>query len=166
MLGDVYVSPCCVNCGRVVGELDEHEKEAFLSDGWDSCLCFDCDPDSASTTPSIFWRWQEGDGFNLDGVELDVKVYGSTGHLYLATRAHEGARARVLSSYTYLNRNLKNSALLGNGLEVSMCPVCFGDGVNEVSDQTQPCCKCSGLGTIPVAVVIPLWLIQEGENNV
>jgi len=156
----------CHRCHAVIGEVSDDEILAVIFTEHSGALCFDCDPESADTTPSIFWQWQDGDVFYIGGDMHEVQSNSLLPHARAHERTHERARARGLSSYTYLNRTQKNSAILGNGLEVVTCDNCKGEGVNPDFNEGFLCSVCKGYGTVPVAIVLPLWLIQEGENNV
>jgi hypothetical protein len=157
--------PSCIQCGRRIGDCSPDEAEAFYSSGV-SMLCFDCEPVLASHRPFVFQDLHENDFLAIGGLgfqvrDMKLKCIGQS-----VTRAHERTRARVSSSYTYLNRTQKNSAILGNGLEVQTCQNCKGLGHDPDFNQDSRCLVCKGMGTVACAIVIPLWLIQEGENNV
>lgn len=150
MSSEVYVSPCCVNCGRVVGELDEKEKEAFLSNGFAGLLCFVCEPAEASYQPEIFKGLENGDILGIGDILLQVDA--SQAQLVVAShaRAHERTRARGLSSYTYLNRNLHNQAVLRELVEWVRCPECHGESGYEGFFAKNGCAVCGSQGGIPV----------------
>jgi len=180
--------PVCVRCGKGLGLMSEDEFAVLESDGFDSCLCFNCEPGEGWVDPDFFFDLQQGDQVQLDGemfyyddgllkrVQPAKRIEGTEWYLAdggtvdLATRAHERThertRARVSSSYTYLNRTPKNRALLGNGFEVACCPLCHGLGYYPEMWEKSVCPSCDGTGTVVLAIVIPLWIIQEGENNV
>jgi hypothetical protein len=155
--------PECSRCGAKMGICTRLEYEAFL-DG--NRLCFDCENFEASLYPEF---WQEITSGSI--VIIDKKPFFYEDGLwkqetFFHARAR-GARSRLsLSSSTYLNRSVRNSVFLKNGLDVSLCPVCLGSLELENSGQVEPCYECQGLGTVAIAIVLPLWLIQEGANNV
>lgn len=166
MSSELVFTPTCTKCGKGMGAMSEDELAVvILSDG-DSVLCFDCDPESASTTPSLFWKWQESDLFTLGDVVL--QVYGNYMQVIGASHAHahERTHARGLSSYTYLNRNLHNHALLGDGVEVKACGRCHGEGFINTFYGLVPCDDCQGVGVVEVAIMLPHWILGLGCENV
>lgn len=148
-----------------MGEFDADELIVLMLDGIDTVLCFDCDPESAATTPSIFWQWRAGELIDIGDsrfcVTADEQQIVEVGFV----PAHERTRPHVLSSYTKLNRNLKDSVLLLNGIEQSICPSCHGDSVSWDNAWGINCEKCDGHGVVEVAIVVPAWVIGLGCEN-
>src|SRR5687768_2244862 len=62
----------CGNCLKEMGRISKEERDAVFSDLDDHLLCFDCEPDSADTTPNIFWQWQENESFEIDDLRFDI----------------------------------------------------------------------------------------------
>jgi hypothetical protein len=159
--------PSCIGCGKSLGFMDVGELAALedCSSG-SGCLCFDCDPEAASTTPSIFLQWSENELFDIGDTGFQIrdgqlKVIGVS-----RAHAHERTRLRVLSSYTYLNRNSKNQALLSNGLVLSGCGKCRGTGELDGFVYIAECDACGGSGVLESAVIIPAWILGVGCENV
>lgn len=167
MSSESVIGLACNNCGKRMGSVSEEEFDAMITNDFGANLCFDCDPESASTTPSVFWQWQPGELIDIGDSRLCVAASGREIVEVGFVPPHERTRcARGLSSYTNLNRNIKNRVNLSNGLEIALCPVCMGNCEVEVSDQFMPCPKCDGVGTVVTAIVLPSWILGLGCENV
>jgi len=156
----------CAGCGRDMGEVSAEEFWELSDDGSVNGLCFDCDPESANTTPSFFWQWSENELFDIGDMSFQVRgnkleVIGGA-----QSRAHESTRARGLSSYTYLNRTPKRQSVLRNGLQVEVCPDCGGRAELLRDGYLVDCDRCASWGSKVNAIFLPLWIIEEGENDV
>lgn len=136
----------CGRCGKVMGDLDENELLFFASDESDGGLCFGCDPESAATTPSIFWQWQEGDVFAIGNEQFKLEENVSGYPVLVRLHTHERAHARGLSSYTKLNETVKNRQFWREGWEVEFCPNCMDDPKNFDIQKRQNCSVCGGSG--------------------
>jgi hypothetical protein len=156
----------CERCDKVMAILDDEELLQWLDLKVESGFCFDCDPESAATTPSIFWQWREGDSFTIGGEQFEVWALPGKAAELVQSHAHAHARARGLSSYTKLNRALHNHAVLGQSDTIeSSCPRC-GLGHGVLVDNGVHCLSCGSENGVVSHIVIPSWLIQEGGNNV
>jgi len=149
-----------------MADLDQNEFYWLIVEGPGPGVCFQCDPDVALQTPEFFLDWYENELFDIGDYGFQIR----DNHIRLIggsrARAHEHTRARGLSSYTYLNRNSSNRAILGNGLEIKVCPTCGGHGIEADQWESSDCGECDGWGSVASAIFLPLWLVQEGENNV
>lgn len=156
----------CKRCGESMGEFDEDELICLMLEGIDTVLCFDCDPESAATTPSIFWQWQDTDFFAIgdQGFEIVRGKMVMAGNVLTHARAR--MRTRGLSSYTYLNRPQKNRVFLGNGNEVEICQRCHGDGIYGDEFSHVSCFLCEGKGFEEIAIFLPRWILGLGCENV
>ena len=161
---DVWVfEPDCASCGRSVGNMSRDEFYEFVNG---SGLCFDCDPDSAETTPSIFWHWAAGElitiGDSVFCVAANRKEIVEVGY----SHAHERARARGLSSSTKVNTNEHNVMLFVDGVERKTCPLCRGLGYYPEFWENSVCGGCDGIGSIETAIILPTWVLGIGCENV
>jgi len=165
MSNDLTFNPACTRCGKRMGVMSEEEFIAIVMGDGDCGLCFDCDPDSAATTPSLFWQWKEGDVFEIEGLRMEV--YGGVLEFasVVQSHAHARARARGLSSYTKVNRALHNHVLLADGTVGYPCRVCEGKGEFTTGRITVACSFCDGEGFVVTEVVLPAWIIGLGCEN-
>jgi len=158
--------PQCRKCGLPMGEMTLTEFAACcLADGLPG-LCFDCDPDSAATVPGLFWLWREGESFTIGDTDFEVWALPGNASELVQSHAHESERARGLSSYTYLNRIEENGALDANGIELKICPRCKGFDTIHVHPEKEACGECGGLGLVPAAIVLPVWVLGLGGEHV
>jgi len=166
----------CVNCRKFMGLIDDDELLAYWDDKDDPGLCFDCDPDSASTVPALFWQWNLGDVFVLGDTSLKVRwdKYPEK-PLVCITHTHDAcAGARGLSSSTYLNNSEIDRSQRGKEiLSKRMCRDCGSSGLQCWSDGWH-CPDCASFEPYPSTihysadvVIIPDWIIgpqiQDGE---
>jgi len=166
MSSDRIVYVCeCDRCHKPMGGVTQEELNHIASSMGDG-LCFDCDPDSAATTPSIFWQWQKEDVFVIDDQKFFVTFDEKNIEPFGLARAHDASASARLSSYTYLNRNPRNSALLGSGEEVGVCVKCAGKGYYDARGDEWTCNVCDGAGTVTTAILLPSWVLGLGCENV
>jgi len=154
--------PTCMRCSRVLGDFSEDEYQAFLLSGDLGDLCFDCDPESAATTPSLFWQWQPGDLFTLG--EDVFCVADSNPQLLVnvgfSSHAHERARANCLSSSTYLNTTSKNrDAYLNRVRDTMICPEC-DLGISERMGGAWHCDACGHCEVVESDIILPAWVVK------
>lgn len=157
MSSDKIVYVCeCDRCHKPMGGLTQEELNhvaSSMSDG----LCFDCDPESAATTPSIFWQWREGEKFVIGSEEFEVWALPGRAAEMVHVRTHERTHERDLSSYTNLNRISKNQAVLGKLYVNEVCPECHGLGYPYAFNDHLECLYCAGAGSIRV---LQKWVRQ------
>jgi len=176
MTTDLTFNPACVNCGARMGEMSEEEFASLVIQDGDAGLCFDCDPDSASTTPSLFWQWKEGDVFVLGDASFVVsqRENSESSILWLShTRALARARS-CLSSSTYLNRfNDDRPQWVKDLPQWKLCPKCKDEVLTVFTDGWH-CKNCGNFVDFPDGtkvsedvIIIPDWIIgpqiQDGD---
>jgi len=131
----------CDRCKRSIADLDEDEVKAYGSEAGVIELCFDCDPESAATVPSLFWQWHPGDVFILDDKALEV-VSGSGVPEFLIDITHTRMSARTrdcLSSSTYLNTS----------------PNQDGDGKPDTANDAEY------FGNSWEGIILPAWVVNQ-----
>lgn len=131
--------PCCPRCRQPMGDVSGEEfREIVVCDG-EFGLCFDCDPDSASTVPSLFWQWEEGDCFVIGGNEfwVEKRANSNTSLLWLSHARVRAPARSCLSSSTNLNKTTKNEHLDNrrvpqvNGYACSDCLAARRQGISD-----------------------------------
>jgi len=165
MSSEVVSEVHCKQCGESMGVFVEDELIHLMLDGIDNALCFDCDPDSSATTPNIFWQWREGDSFTIGGEIFEVWALPKRAAELVLTRAHDAHARAHLSSYTYLNRIAKNSAILASGEGIGVCVKCAGKGYYDARGDEWTCNVCDGVGTVTTAILLPSWILGVGCEN-
>ena len=157
----------CSLCGKVMAYMDYGEFTYFEEGDGQDGLCFDCDPDSASTVPALFWQWKPGDLFTIGD---DVFCVTDTQPQQLvnvgfSSHAHVRMCAPGLSSSTYLHKTHPNK---GREVESSVndakCSKCgsneFWEGVIYLE-----CKTCGKLTEKKDFITIPTWIIEpKGES--
>lgn len=166
MSSEVLFSPCCVNCGSVIGDLGSEESQAFLSGVFYELLCFDCDPESAATTPSVFWQWEENELIDIGDIGFQVR--DNALHVIGVSRArmHEYTHAPGLSSCTYLNRTDKKGGFWDYEVRYEVCQECCGNGRYFLGDGLDDCEECNGQGARVVELLLPRWILGLEIENV
>jgi len=152
----------CVNCGKFMGNVDINELE-YVNEYPDENLCFDCDPDSASLVPSLFWQWQSGDIFVLGDKEFMIaEHFGNGGEMFEVphTRMSDSARS-CLSSSTYLNTHPNQDHKWEKAIRTNAkCSDC--ETVNLVeSELGLQCPECERIFALPEWVIIPAWIVNQ-----
>ena len=155
--------PTCMRCSRVLGDFSEDEYQAFLLSGDLGDLCFDCDPESAATTPALFWQWQKHDWFMIDDVAFHVS--DDLKHIMpvfeFLSHAHARTRANCLSSSTYLNTTSKNrDAYLNRVKDTMICPEC-DLGISERMGGAWHCDACGHCEVVESDIILPAWVVGK-----
>lgn len=166
MLEILSDSLVCGRCGKVMAKVTREEFDGITQgDDW-SGLCFDCDPESAATTPSIFWQWAEGDLIDIG--DLGFQVRDGLIRVIGVSRAHTHERTRppVSSSYTYLNETPKNTQFWREGWEVRFCQECMSNPEQWDFNERRACVFCGGTGGEIIALYIPRWVVSLAVADV
>lgn len=155
----------CRNCRGEIGEVSTDELKHLVEEDERGPLCFDCDPDSASTTPNIFWNWKKEDVFVIADQEFFVTPDEKNIVPFFQSHARVSALASVLSSYTYLNKTSKKWDFVRSGIVGFTCLVCEGKGHHTTGRITVNCSFCDGSGYLIKSITIPRWMIGEVMEN-
>jgi hypothetical protein len=157
----------CDRCKRSIADLGEDEIRDYGSEVGVIELCFDCDPDSAATVPSLFWQWMEGDVFVLDGECFLVQTFLSKGQKAdRVTHTHEQLRARsCLSSSTYLHKASPNQSheTQNTVTDAKFCERCGSGDLLTLVEGMQ--CEDCGLWSPFEEFVLPTWLVRDAMNE-
>jgi len=165
MTTEKFYPICCVQCGAEVASLSPDEWEDMSPWVEASALCFDCDSQSAATTPSLFWEWESGDVFVLGDVKLRVEddLRNLTA---LSTFSHthvRDARANSLSRSTYLNTSPKQDGewveVVGNNAKC----FCGGHGRIERDSEGEHCLDCGQFKPVIQEIILPSWVITSSS---
>jgi len=157
----------CDRCRKSQGMIDLDEYQIFSGEEGVINLCFDCDPDSASTVPWLFWWWQEGDVFVIGDEDfLVAERPDSESNMLWLTHARGHARALSgLSSSTYVhksgiitNRNAENDGVTWG------CPYCE-DGVLWPEPDAKKCYACGYFEPIPQEIIISAWIVSSYKQG-
>jgi len=145
-----------------MGELSKEDSREIIIGGG-SGLCFDCDPDSASTVPSLFWQWQPGDLFTIEDfvfcvTDSNPQCLFNVGFSH--TRMSDSARS-CLSSSTYLHTSSKkNGARREKGENVKCCFMCE-TGWMVLEDDGWHCDTCDTYLPEPQEFILPAWIVNQ-----
>lgn len=156
--------PVCFGCGKSLGLMDEGELRALedCSNGL-GCLCFVCEPEPSSVSPSIFSEMHGNEIFQIGdtSLKLDWKKRGYP--VLVELRAHERTLMHGLSSYTKVNRNTEFWGVLENLYDDRICPGCNGLSFNHELYGVHPCQVCGDRGSIKV---LKKWLVSLLDGTV
>jgi len=176
MATDRFPELHCENCDALMGEVSLDDCEFDFDGGGGPGLCFDCDPDSADTVPSLFWQWQERDRFFIDDTVFTVWQNGlqRVRTLPYSLTRMRAVMTRGLSSSTYLNNStVERSQRDKEILSYRMCRECKSAVLDCWSDGWH-CPNCKSFERYPSTIhdsadviIIPDWIIgpqiQDGE---
>jgi len=153
----------CDRCGKPLGEVTEKEFDAIFSENFSWDLCFDCDPESASTVPSLFWQWQDGDKFILGDKCLEVTLpLNSSGYLFDVSHTHMSAGVHPsLSSSTYFNThpNQEGERKQETVNDARFCPSCPEVYLYSMADGKW--CPSCGYVRPYDELILPSWIVNQ-----
>jgi len=157
----------CRRCGAIMAEMEEGELDDLLYFGsLGDSLCFDCDPESADRIPDFFVDWWTPGVIQIADVSFETIVDGEGCHKLVQSRARAHtrvhARARGLSSSTYLNKTLHNVV---NGMveeTTGECPFCRAGVWMPTEEERGVCPVCGEEFVSPGWVLVPSWLLEGG----
>jgi hypothetical protein len=157
----------CDGCHKVMAYLDYGEFVNFEEKGESAGLCFDCDPDSAATVPSLFWQWREGEVFVLGLATFEVwTLPGGASKLVDVTHTRVHVRTlSCLSSSTNLHKTPLQSSGTGQHIKTNAtCPDCPGWELVECN-RGLVCLNCDKVWVGTQEIVIPAWIVDSQDRS-